>query len=66
MGRKKLINKKIIKADEDLSEGLPLPDHIDEANNIPEGIIYSKNNKIKVKNDKTIRKKSSNKTNNKG
>lgn len=40
---------KTIKADEDLSEGLPTPDHISEANEIPDGIIFKKDKTIKVR-----------------
>jgi len=42
---------KIIKSeDDDLSEGLPLPEHIDKADDIPEKDIYFKKQQ-KVKNE---------------
>lgn len=51
--------KKLVKStDEDLSEGLPTPEHIDEANDIPDGIYFK--NKKTTKVNEINRKKNTN------
>jgi len=55
--------KKLVRSeDDDLSEGLPTPEHIDEANDIPDGIYFKKKKKTKVKNE-INRKKNINRSN---
>lgn len=55
---------KIIKSeDDDLYEGLPLPEHIDKANDIPEKDIYFKKKKTKKVKDEINRKKNTNRPN---
>lgn len=49
---KKIKVNKVITNDEDLSEGLPTPEHISEANDIPEGIYFKKKSTSKNKSKK--------------